>query len=1858
MMQKPTRTLSSILLLLGLGLGLLIGTAGCSKKTDAESLARQGLAEDLAGKKIILANYLAAKPGRIISSQAPLEIEFSRSMVPPELVDGLLSAQAFQFKPNVEGEAHWLTQSLVRFVPTKPLAAGASYQLEFVGKAAFGAGVDVDNLTMAFQVIPQEILSVEGDFGPAPGLVNMARLELTLRFSQVVNLDKLKGDLKLKAGLFSSLQYALSPIGDGRQVKLVSSPMERTDDPKTILLSIDGEWSATGKDFTQEFLLAAKGSFVVVSHGELPDARSGFKTWGIRFSDPLPGDQDWSAFVTLEPAVGFKVMVQGRNLRIQGDFQAGIQYRITLRAGLPSAYGIKLTQPWLGTMTFENEKPRVEWLSAGVFLPLENKMRLQLQSVNLAKAHIKVFEVPPQNLVFFLQRNKLEAVGSGSYDDEYGNYCEGFCEVERVSKPIFEDSLSFAAASRNRWFRSELDLSKLTQGKPGSVFLVELTFGKNDLPARCTNSPDDASPGDLLYTDDSYSGNPCGGSDEYYSGYYNEAAKRRIIVLSSLGLTVKKSTSGLDVWASDVAQAEGVSGLELKLYSYNNEVLESQTTNGEGHAHFKNAKGFALVGRNERGLALLRLDQPSWELSRFDAGGASAGTDGLRAFIYADRGVHRPGDTIHLSCMVRAARKAPEEGTPLILKVSNSRGQAAFEAKGKTNDQGMASFDIPTRSEDQTGTWSAHLQVGGQVFSQALRVEMVKPNRLKVMAQIPEVVQGKKRSFEANYEVRYLFGMPAAGSEISITTLIQASPMLFPRYPDFNFNDPNRQFQDQSNEVFKGNLDAEGKVKMNIEIPDLSSVPEAASMTLQTRVSEQGGEWTEQWQTLRIEPYDAWVGIDKHFTERWVRLRDTLRIPVVALNAKGRPIDGRKLKIRFYSNRRYWWWHYDEDGKKDFRTQSETFLAGEQSISSGDRPKTVVWVPEDQGTVLMEVVDEAGGHVAGMSFFVSEWSDGMGNQNKNREEAWLDVQLDKPMASIGDSLYASFSSAAGARALVTVEQAGKVLESRWVKTESGKTRVGFELSEAMIPNAYVSVSLQQPQDRVKNDQPLRLYGVKNMMVEDQASRLPVQMTVPSELKPDMNFEILVKNSGNNDASFTLAVVDEGLLDLTHFETPDPWKFYFQKLALDMETMDNYEQVVGALLPNMDALFSLGGDYELMKRRKNPKARRFPVVALFSGVRDVQAGKTETVRFKMPHYVGSVRAMLVGSTEKAFASREKAIPVRQALMALPTLPRVVRTGDRFHFPVAVFAMDPQVKNVQVKLVQADGLRVIRGAEQSVHFDKPGEADVMFELEATTLKDAAHITVEVSSGQWKTTERVALPVVAPAPYSSQVRDTMLPAGSAWSWQSGTSFLPGSERTRLVLSRMPSLPVEAMLRNLDAYPFGCLEQTVSGAFPLLYFNSSATSKIQSAIERLRSFQAPGKGFTLWPQGPNQYNPMADPWATSWTGLFLLEAKAKGFSVSQPLMDHWLNFENSQVGKAPTGDYRNQALRLFLLARAGKAATGAMNLLRESYGSMLDPLSARLLAAAYSLQGQADVAEQVLGGQLGARSVHNNGAALPSAPRELSGTYGSSLRDLALMTYAAAYTKDTLGAKRLLSELVKAWSQDSWHSTQEIATALLAYASLSQNMPSGSDVEYEVELPGQAPRSERSTGQPKVIDLSGIAAGSVKVRAKSGLLFLRIEEGGIPQAATLGAEHAGLTLDRNFFTDAGSAITLEQTEPGQPFWVVYRVKSLIPRRLDGLALSSLFPSGWEIINPRLRDDLPKWLAEKKSPRVEYMDIRDDRVDWFFSLAPTESAEFFIRVIPTFEGDYIMPAVGVEAMYSPEFHARLQSDRVIIKGE
>jgi uncharacterized protein YfaS (alpha-2-macroglobulin family) len=1814
---------------------LAIFLLSCGQKEQAKP-EQNLLATELAGQTIALADFVSAKPVAILSSRSAIELEFKQNIVLQNAVGQDLPANPIDFEPAIKGKAKWLTTSLLQFMPDEPMQSGQAYKVKFNGKKAFGKTAKVDDYAFEFQIIPNEVLEINGGFEPVAGKTNTAKLIVELRFADKPDSVKLVKELTLN---FNSQRMPHKIFFDGRGnfVKIESENVPRTNKAQNAEITLPKNWTANNNSFSETFLLPAIGSFVAVSSKESL-AESGGKAWEIVFSDQIANNMDISGFVSISPNADYKVSVKNRTLRIKGNFSYGVQYTLRIEKGFPSAYGTKTENNFVSQFLFSDAKPQLRLIGNGLFLPLENKGRLQLKSMNIAGAKLEIQEVLPQNLMFFLQNNELRSSNRWLSD------------IERTAKRIYSSDIKFENPKRNEWLKTEIDISNYIAKKAGAAYIVSLDFSLENLIAPCKNIDEGYTENDLVY-EGSYYESPC---RSYY--YYEQKRDlEKILLASSVALTAKKESEGIHVWAVDVENSKPISGLPLELYGKINDILATQKTNANGYAFFQGGatEGYVIKGQGNRGLALLKLNQSNWETSRFDVGGVLEINNKARLFGYTERGVYRPGDTIHFAGIVRETIEKPLANIHISVAVKNPMGSVVFESTAKTSASGMFSLDIPTELNAPTGEWTATIKSGGNEWHYSLRVETVKPNRLKNSFELPKKFSGAEIKINETFKSMYLFGTPAAGLKAEIQFSLKNRALKFARFPDFTFKNQMLHFEGRDSEtLFKGNLNNDGEARIYQPI-DLRNrnIPEAATIDIYAIVNENGGGYTESWHSTAVYPYPVFVGLKKRDSWDGIRIGDTLHIPIIVLDENEKVASGRKLSVKVYQNRGYSWWESGDYERWNFRKQKQTYLVHEETINSGTAIKEFKWVPESDGMIAIEVEDIEGGHSTSQFIYASYWG-GSENMRSIPEASHLNLISKKANYALGDSILISFEAPANGNALVSLENADKILETKFIQAAAGKNVVSFVAAKNMLPNVYAVVSLFLPLKSVEGEKPMRYYGILPIKVEDEKTKLNLVLKAPKEIKPGEEFSIEVTNSSKENASFTLAVVDEGLLDLTNFKTPDPWKYYFQKIALRIRTSDNYDEIMGALMPDMDSYLSIGGDEEMTSMAGKQKTQRFKAVSLFSGVQEVKAGKSQKIKFQMPQYVGSVKAQLIGVSQNAFSKDEANIAVKKPLMILPTVPRAAKPGDKFKIPVSVFAMDDDVKNASVHLQVSPELKIVGKNNFNLSFEKPGELDGSFEIETLPVLGSAKIIVKAESGKHKTADTIDLPIMSSSAIYTEVLQKEILKGETLQAKIKAFGIEGTHKATLVLSAMPNLGADERLDYLINYPYGCLEQTVSGMFPQLYIDKlrdldskkkqEITSNINAGIKRLMQFSM-SQGFSYWPNQSSN----ADSWSTSYAGHFMLEAKSAGYSIPQNLLNTWKIWEIEQSKKTYSKDFRSQAYRLFLLAMAGEEQMGAMNLMKENNLEKLDWLSKHLLAGAYHAAGKNSIAKQVL---------EFSGNAL-SDYRENSGTYGSALRDQALAALVLAKMNMFGDALKIYQALAKEWNSRGWWSTQESAFALLAFSAVKDMFNAG-DIEAQWKVGTKTEKVIVKANKPVKIDLSSFGSAEVSVEALNGVVFAEIQTRGLPLEDNIKTESKGLVLERVLFNQSGKRISVSQIKQGEAFWLVFGAKSLAASRVENLALSSILPSGFEISNERLNEyNRPGWLNNINPPlsTPDYVDIRDDRINWFFALSPNQTKIFAVQIHPSYAGEFRWPGVVLEAMYSPDYFARITGERVSV---
>ena len=1828
------RRLTAILLILIL--------FACQKEApdQKKESASPDVAEQLAtvtdlGKDII------QTPPRLISVNSTIDITFGRDMVPEHRINSIMDKNPFSFEPSVQGTAVWITPRLLRFRPETALPPGTQFHGTLVGKRLMGEQKPINDFSFEFKVAEQEVVEMSGDFESDEG--KNVRFVGTLKFAQAVQLDNVEKDLTLR-GPRGKLRFTLKPGNDNRSCIVTSEPISRKTDGQNFRFTLPAKYTVAKGKWEKSFYLTGIDIFRVLGHMDMTDPESDTPAYGFRFSDLIKRGADLSGYISVEPETEYSIRVRDKYLILEGQFTAGQTYLLKIRKGFPSQFQTELETDYSQEFTLNNIKPEVRWLSEGSYLPAGNQFKLQFKSVNVSRIHLSVYEIYSQNIGFFLQTNAIES----NPDREYYYDASIFRDLDRVGERIYLDDHTISD-KRNQWIKTELDLGPVFSDK-NSIYMIRINFSQNDLTGRCTNDRSEITDEFLYFEDDDYYSDPCD-----YGYYYRHGTIEKCLIASNIGLTVKQSEDGLHVYASHILTSRPVSGLSLKLYSYFNKVMDEQSTDGDGFALFAK-DGAYLLGEGQEGLALMRIKDHPWQINTFDVAGSEGARKGIDAFIYTDRGVYRPGDTLHVSAVIRMERKPPPEKQPVLLKIRNPRRQVMKDLKTESGPLGHVYFQIPTSLRDPTGNWQAEMQIGSQKFYKTLKIETVKPNRLKIQLDLPESIGPETASLQAAVTTKYLFGAAASNLKARVRLTTRSLPFRVDKYKGYSFQSSYYQYQEQTRTVFEGQTDSQGMIQIQTEIPGLQNAPSLLSAVLHATVYEKGGSFVERQASVKVFPFTAYVGIQSPFRNRWTQIGETYKLPILILNKNGEPVSGHKIKISTYINQHYWWYDYDRRDRRDFREMESTFKLGETVLFSEDKPVYYQFKVEDYGFHFIELEDVDSGHKNVLTFYGSGWGTTAPEESVARNT--LNITARQNTFHPGDQAALMIDTPGEGVLLFTLEQAGKILHQEWIPVRKNETEVSFTVSEDMIPNCYAVLSLIQPHNQNTNDLPMRIYGIKTLYVEDAGTHLPLQLTMPDELRPEQTFKVQVSNQGEDQASFTLAVVDEGLLDLTGFKTPSPWDHFFQKLRLAVKTFDNFDEIIGLLLPDIDRYMTIGGGLEAAardKRLETSEARRFKPVVLFQRPVTVKPGKTRTISLTMPNYVGSVRAMIVGCTGHSYASLEKTVPVKQPLMILPTIPRVARPGDRFQCPVSVFAMDSAVNLVSLQLALSDNLQAVTEKELLIRFNRPAEKDTSFVIQAGKQVGSGEIRLTAKSDGESAAASVHLPLNSPNPFYTEVTDTVAAQNTPLILIPAKTGLEGTNQARLSVTRIPDIQLSKNISWLIRYPYGCIEQTVSSVFPQLYLpllidlnnvrKQQITQNINAGIERLRRFRM-YEGFSYWPSD-HYHQASYSEWGSNYLGHFLLAAREAGYHVPDDLFDHWLSDAKKRARDVNQKDYRYQTYRLFLLALAGKAQMGAMNLLRENHVTKLDPLSRKLVASAYTLSGQENVASE----------LNRNVTAAPESSRELGGTFGSPLRDMALMTYLCVKTGDLTTANRMLKETIRIFHTSSWHSTQEMSMILLAMGSFNRNMDPGR-IQFKLKLPGQQEKTVSLQKYQFQTDLEDAWDKQVIVTNLSGNpLFVTLFCEGVPLESRIQTEHYGIEINRTFYDEEGRSILIDSRKSGEPFWVIYTVTSQFVQPLENLALTSIFPSGWEIINSRLTDEpVPRWISNMRLTSGTYMDIRDDRINWFFDLPARGGIVVGSKINPSFRGDYVLPPVSVEAMYSPEYYARIKAGRVKVE--
>ena len=1839
------------------------------------------------------APYVNAYTGGVISQNSTIRIELTQDQPMVDL-NQELKDNPFSFSPSLKGKTYWVSNNTIEFVPEEgALKPGAFYE----GTFRLGDFVDVDKKLEEFNFsfrVQERNFSIHTDpitvTATQPDQVTVTG---EIRFSDVVKKEEV--EKMLTAGSEKNKSYPIEITQTDHPTRYVFSISQITKEAEDYQLEITAKGNPAGIDRTQNesILIPAKNSFRFLSAVRIDQPENGIE---IIFSDPVSNTQDLKGLIDV-PEVSSSIF-QIKENKVFVYFETGKLNKLTLNIheGIRNSQDKPLGTSHSISFSELNLKPQVEMATSAAILPDSKSLIIPFRAVNLYAVDLSVIRIFENNVLMFMQNNSLSSAN----------------ELRRSGRLVYKKTLWLAKDSSkdvHRWEDYSIDLAGLIHQEPGAIYRVILSFRQEYSAYPCggsenkemqfvdnkssdnltkvsgeTLSEDDEAVWDTPETYYYYNGsvpmdwsqyrwterdNPCHPS--YYMNSDRIAACN--ILASNLGMIVKRnSLNKLWIAVNNILDTKPVAKAQVTIYNFQLQPIGKGETNGEGLVEIT-PKGvpFIAVAEADKQKAYVRVvDGEEQSVSRFDVGGKDI-QKGLKGFIYGERGVWRPGDTLHISFMLEDREKRIPDKHPVALEIYNPRGQFYTKMISTQGTNGFYTFDVPTQADDPTGLWNAYVKVGGTAFHKSLRIETIKPNRLKITLALPTILQASSKDVYAPLTSSWLTGATASRLKAKVEMSLSKVNTQFKNYGQYLFNNPATDFTTVRADVFNGVLDAEGRAGVNIQLPVATGAPGMLNATLTTRVFEPGGDASIYSQTVPFSPFTSYVGINLNQPKgKYIETDKDHVFDIVTVNDQGQPVNRSNLEYKIYRISWSWWW---ENGEESFGTyinnSSITPVASGNLQTTGGKTsfKFRINYP-DWGRYLVYVKDRESGHATGGTVYI-DWPDWRGRSNKTDPSGikMLAFSLDKDSYEIGETATAIIPAAAGGRALVSLENGSTVLQQQWLEvSDQGDTKLTFKITPEMAPNVYLHISLLQPHAQTVNDLPVRMYGIAPVFVTNRQTILQPQIKMPEVLRPETDFNVTVSEKSGKPMTYTLAIVDDGLLDLTNFKTPDPWNEFYAREALGIRTWDMYDDVLGASGGRYSSLFSTGGDASL--KPADAKANRFKPVVKFIGPFYLAKGKQQTHTLKLPMYVGSVRAMVVAGQDGAYGNAEKTAFVRTPLMLLSTLPRVLSTQEEITVPVNVFAMENQVKNVTVSLeASGAGVQITGNRQQSLTFDQPGDQLAYFTLKTGSKTGKATIHLTASGNGQQTKETIEIEVRNPNPVVTLRNSQWIEAGQ----EAELSYtLAGSSsannQVQLEVSRIPSVDISRRFDFLYNYQHHCTEQLTSKALPLLFVSQfkavdeqeaeKIKTNVQEAIRQIYARQLPNGGFVYWPG-----NAVADEWITSYTGMFLTLAQEKGYAVHPNVLNKWKRFQRAaaQNWRMPqeASNWQiwqselQQAFRLYTLALAGAPEYGAMNRMKEQPGLSIQ--AKWRLAAAYALTGKMKPAGEL---------VYNaETTVIPYSSMNL--IYGSSDRDEAMILETLILMKRDRDALQQAKKVSQNLAQENWFSTQSTAFALMAMGRLAEQLSGTLDFTWSWNGKQQpAVKSAKAVFEKEIATSPKSGTVSVKNQGKGALSVDLITRTQLLND-TLPAIADNIRLDVKYTDMAGSPISVEDIRQGTDFMSAVTLSNISGTSdYSNLALTHIIPSGWEIYNERMivpeassSNSNEANTPESSADKYTYKDIRDDRVLTYFDLRRGESKTFTVRLQATYAGNFILPAIQCEAMYDAVVQARTKAGRTTV---
>ena len=1752
-----------------------------------------------------------------------LVFRFNKSLAKDSMLNVWDSTDYISFTPKIHGRFRWESPDQLVFSPSELLLPATSYTAKFNNEifrhSKYNKLEDGDNLSFKTPDLALQNAQVVWTMPDETSRQVVPQLDLS--FNYKVDPGKLKDKLSIEVD-GKKTEFTPQTISPDSKVsfRLASfKPEDRDYETKITIdkgLKPDGGTNSIEQTITEK--LSVPSPYVLVIQNVEPEHDGTQGTIRVSTNQQLVAT-DLKSFIGLDPEVQYTIEVDEAGATITSDkFDMEKSYTLTFKPGLRGRIGGELKEESEHQVAFGELEAGISFTSKkAVYLSRNGKKNIEVKITNVPKVKLTISKIYENNLLMMDRYGYYPRATRASYSEDYEGEYYDYGGDAALGDVIYE---------------KEIDTKTLP--KSGGGKLLNISQFEDRLP-------------------------------EFKGIYHVQIASMkdywvkdsRFISVSDIGLIAKEGADRIVVFANSIKTADALNGVNVNVYAKNNQLIGTGSTNAEGVAEItytkKEFSGFQpamIIAKTEEDFNYLPFSSSRVNTSRFDVGGRRNNPSGLDAFVYAERDIYRPGEKINFSVILRNREwKSPGE-IPVKMKFLLPNGKELKEFRKTLNEEGSVEGNIDMALSAITGSYTLEVYTSNDLLlaSKDFKIEEFVPDRIRVNTKLDKSFLKAGETATLSVNAMNFFGPPAANRKYE--TEIQTkqkyfSPDKFEKF-DFNFSNQNIPF---SKDVREGTTDAQGNATQTYTVPDHLKNSGVLQTTFYTTVFDETGRPVSRAASIDVFTQNVFFGI--MYDGWWYHaLNKPVKFTLASVNKDGIATNATaKVEV---VKREYKTQLVGTGGYFRYESQMSIRSIEEKQLTIG-AGSDYYFTPKTPGEYELRVsIPGATAYVSQSFYSYGSWGWSDQNSFEVNNEGNIDIELDKKSFLTGESVTAHFRPPFSGRMLVTMET-DKLINYQYVNVDVNEQNrtvsVKLPLTTDHIPNVYITATLIKGHDI--SDLPLTVaHGFQNVKVEDKSRKMNVSIAAQKAVRSKTTQKVTVK--AEPGSYVTLAAVDNGVLQVSDFATPDPYNFFYQKKALQVAAFDLYP----LLFPEVRAKFSsTGGDGESdMSKRVNPMpAKRIKIVSYWSGIRKADGSGNASFEFSIPQFSGEIRLMAVAYKGQSFGNSENTMTVADPIVISTALPRFLSPGDTVTVPVTLSNTTSKAANISSSISVEGPLRIIGGNNQSLSINGNSEGRAVFQIAADPSVAVGKIKVAVNAMGEKFIDETEISIRPASPLQKVSGSGSIAGGSTQKVNIGLSdFIQSSISYKLVVSRSPALELGDHLRYLVQYPYGCTEQTVSAAFPQLYYGdmadlmglnqkmrTNANSNILEAIRKIKMRQTYRGGVMLWDNDGEEHW-----WATVYAAHFLIEAKKAGFDVDNSLIETILGYLNTRLRTRETINYyfnRDQkkmiapkevSYSLYVLALAGKSNIASMNYYKSN-PQLLALDSRYLLSAAYAAAGDKKSFNSLLPTAFaGEESVPQTG-----------GSFYSDVRDEAIALNAlidADPGNSQIGimAKHVSDKLKSRY----WLSTQERAFAFLSLGKLARAAVK-SDVTADIKVNGKT--VAKVDGGQWTGDQSALKGTNIDIETKgSGRLYYFWVAEGISSTGAYKEEDSYLKVRKRFFDRFGKPISGNTFKQNDLVIVQITLDRSYSTDIENVVITDILPAGFEIENPRTKE-IPGMDWIKDAADVRSLDVRDDRIHLFVD-ADYTSKKFYYAVRAVSPGIYKMGPVSADAMYNGEYHS------------